>query len=638
MDLKWNHLSLVLIVLVALLPPLSHAYSGGSGAPQEPYQIATAADLIALGNEPNDYGKCFILTADIDLDPNLPGGKVFDRAVIAPDTDDTWSIFKGPPFTGVFDGRGHKISHLSIAGGDYLGLFGQLYPPAEVMNLGVVDVNIIGSGITIGGLVGMNGIDVVLTGCYSTGAVRGIKSCVGGLVGINGFGKVIQCNSACTVQGHVTVGGLVGSNIGEITRCYSTGAVSATQHVGGLVGYNAGEPDEPWGRVSQCYSTGAVSGNSYVGGLVGDNKGDVAQCYSIGRVQGEQFVGGLVEEQISDWGTERGSFWDTQTSGQTTSRGGTSLTTAEMQMAQTFIEAGRDFNDVWVIWNGYDYPHLQWESGPGLVFVDIPSGTFKMGDHDGIGESSERPVHTVTLTGFQMSKYEVTNAQYTAYLNAAMAAGQIQVVKGVVYTISDSSRSQPYFDTVTINSYSQIEYNQGQFTVRSRDGKSMADHSVVQVRWYGAKAFCDYYGYRLPTEAEWEYAARGGYHDPYYRYPWGSNTIDCTKANYYNGSNCCNPLNLTSYPYTSPVGYYGAQGAYGLCDMSGNVWEWCQDWYDEDYYSVSPAKNPAGPATGTFRVVRGGCWYFFDYYCRVADRVRMIPEARGDLVGFRVCR
>ena len=138
------------------------------------------------------------------------------------------------------------------------------------------------------------------------------------------------------------------------------------------------------------------------------------------------------------------------------------------------------------------------------------------------------------------------------------------------------------------------------------------------------------------TEAEWEDAARGGYHDPYYRYPWGCNVIYCSKANYYNGIVNCNPLNLKSDPYTSPVGYYGPQGAYGLCDMSGNVWELCQDWYCN--YSDSPASNPAGPATGTTRVMRGGSCVNTGDICQVAWHGRTTPSSRTPSHGFRVCR
>jgi len=147
-------LFLTLITCLFVLP--AHAkYSGGTGVPNDPYRIATAADLIALGEDPNDYDKHFILTANIDLDPNLPRRKVFDKAVIAADANDTNWEFDGTSFTGVFDGKGHKISHLTIRGKGYLGLFGFL--SGEVKDLGVVDVNLAGSGDYVGGLVGSNG-------------------------------------------------------------------------------------------------------------------------------------------------------------------------------------------------------------------------------------------------------------------------------------------------------------------------------------------------------------------------------------------------------------------------------------------------------------------------------------------------
>ena len=142
-----------------LLIPKSSKYSGGTGEPNDPYQIATAEDLILLGETPEDYDKHFILTADIDLDPNLPGRKVFDRAVIAPDVNDVnydWDgnvIFDGTPFTGAFDGNGHTISNLTIISTGYIGLFGRLSAYlfgnvgviSEVRDLGLVDVNITGS-------------------------------------------------------------------------------------------------------------------------------------------------------------------------------------------------------------------------------------------------------------------------------------------------------------------------------------------------------------------------------------------------------------------------------------------------------------------------------------------------------------
>lgn len=278
-------------------------------------------------------------------------------------------------------------------------------------------------------------------------------------------------------------------------------------------------------------------------------------------------------------------------------------------------------------------------NGPGgIVLAKIPAGSFQMGDHDGSGATDERPVHTVTLNAFQMSKYETTNAQYAAFLNGAMDHGLIQVVNGVVYASTDESRVQPYCDIHSTHIYSQIDYGQGRFSAISRDGTDMSDHPMVQVSWYGAKAFCDYYGYRLPTEAEWEYAARGGYQDPCCPYPWGGNAIDCTKANHFDGNAYCNPLGLPSPPYTSPVGFYGPQGAFGLCDMAGNAWECCQDWYDSAYYSSSPGTNPQGPTTGMARVCRGGSWTEDGSTCRVANRYWHAPTSRTWGGGFRPCR
>ena len=278
-----------------------------------------------------------------------------------------------------------------------------------------------------------------------------------------------------------------------------------------------------------------------------------------------------------------------------------------------------------------------------IVFVDIPSGTFQMGDSFNEGRSRERPVHTVTLSSFRMSKDQVTNAQYAEYLNAADADGLIKVSGGIVYAALDSSNSEPYLDTHNADfSYSQIDYT-GTFTVRSKSGRDMSNDPVVGVGWYGAKAFCDYYGYRLPTEAEWEYAARGGLSGN--RLPWGD-TITHSQANYYSSSSYSYDISPTRgfhptwndgiYPYTSPVGSFAANG-YGLHDMSGNVWEWCADWYSSSYYSISPGTNPTGPATGSYRVIRGGSWVDDAYNCRVADRYRYYPYYRYDYSGFRVC-
>jgi hypothetical protein len=334
---------------------------GGTGEHDEPYRIATVEDLMLLGETPKDYDKHFILTADIDLDPNLPGRKVFDRAVIAPDTNDIKEGIQGAYFTGVFDGNGHTISHLTIKGESFLGLFGSLFrggaDGAIISNLRIEAVDVNGAGDYVGGLVGYNTGSIITT--YISGAVIG-KEFVGGLMGYNSaifedgtmnYSTIDSCCSSVDVSGDDYVGGLVGTNLyGTITNCYATGSVVAS-------------PTDLW-------SPGGVGG-----GLVGDNWHIISNCYTTGRVLASDTKwspgvgGGLVGENN---GEVMYSFWDTQTSGQAASGGGTPKTTAEMQTASTFLKAGWDFvdetengtEDIWWILEGQDYPKLWWELIP----------------------------------------------------------------------------------------------------------------------------------------------------------------------------------------------------------------------------------------------------------------------------------
>jgi len=313
-----------LLVAVYFLSLPAHAqYSGGTGEPNDPYQIATAEDLMLLGESPEDYDKHFIMTADIDLDPNLPGRKVFDRAVIAPDTNDTldrWggNRFDGASFTGVLDGNGHTISHLTIKGVGFLGLFGQLNSEAAISYLGLEYVDVNGNHDNIGGLVGRNGYHCTITNCYvQSGSIIG-KTNVGGLVGNNGSGI--------------------------ITDCYSSASVSG-DNSGGLVGFNSGS-------ITNCYAIGSIFGDN-CGGIVGKNDGGV-----------------------------RDSFWDTQTSGQATSDGGTGKTTAEMQDLKTFIDAGWDFvgahdghHDIWAEPVDGGYLILWWQLSPQSPLPTFSGGT-----------------------------------------------------------------------------------------------------------------------------------------------------------------------------------------------------------------------------------------------------------------------
>lgn len=181
------------IVLFLLAPclfnlPAQARYSGGSGTADAPYQIATAADLIALGETPGDYSGYFVLTADIDLDPKLPGRKIFDKAIIAPRAGNDLLNPPGTDFTGSFDGKGHTIRNLTISGGasGYLGLFGHVGDGGQIRNVCLANVDVTGaSGSScLGSLAGAN-CEGVIDGCYAVGTVVGGAASreIGGLVG-----------------------------------------------------------------------------------------------------------------------------------------------------------------------------------------------------------------------------------------------------------------------------------------------------------------------------------------------------------------------------------------------------------------------------------------------------------------------
>jgi serine/threonine-protein kinase len=218
----------------------------------------------------------------------------------------------------------------------------------------------------------------------------------------------------------------------------------------------------------------------------------------------------------------------------------------------------------------------------GMEMVYVPAGTFSMGSND--GESDEKPVHEVYLDGYWIDKYEVTNVQYAKCVAA-----------GVCVKPSDTQ----YFEN-----------------------SQYANHPVMYVSWHNANEYCEWAGRRLSTEAEWEKAARG---TDGRTYPWGEN-ISCEYAQY---SSCGGrTVEVGSLPKgASP---------YGALDMAGNVWEWVADWYDAGYYSKSPAENPGGPASGEYRVLRGGSWLYIEGGVRSADRRGYSPDdASNHFFGFR---
>ncbi len=239
--------------------------------------------------------------------------------------------------------------------------------------------------------------------------------------------------------------------------------------------------------------------------------------------------------------------------------------------------------------------------------VLIPAGEFQMGGNDNDAENDEKPRHTVYIDAFYIDKYEVTNAQYKKFIDANPQWRKDRILR-------------KYHDGDYLKHWDENNYPHGK-----------GDHPIVYVSWYAAMAYAQWEGKRLPIEAEWEKAARGDRFGG--NYAWGD-SLDANKANY--GGKIGD---------TTPVGTYDMNG-YGLYDMTGNVWEWCLDEYDADFYAISPFRNPLAGGTvdnilsdfenvKSVRVLRGGSWVSDAKFIRVSDRTRFTPKITNKARGFR---
>ncbi len=231
----------------------------------------------------------------------------------------------------------------------------------------------------------------------------------------------------------------------------------------------------------------------------------------------------------------------------------------------------------------------------GVPMVLVPGGSFLMGS--AYGALDEAPEHFVTLDTYYIDQYEVTNARYAECVTAGVCAPP---------TLIESTTHPNYYDN-----------------------PEFANYPVIQVTWPMAQAYCERRGARLPTEAEWEKAARGSDGRPF---PWGEEEPDCSFANFWGGGpNCVGDV--------SEVGLYEkGVSPFGLFDMAGNVWEWVLDWYGEGYYADSPEANPRGPSTGQHRALRGGSWSGEIMSIRTTTRGRNLPNKSYNYVGFRCVR
>ncbi|MBI5534339.1 MAG: SUMF1/EgtB/PvdO family nonheme iron enzyme [Deltaproteobacteria bacterium] len=227
--------------------------------------------------------------------------------------------------------------------------------------------------------------------------------------------------------------------------------------------------------------------------------------------------------------------------------------------------------------------------------VRVPAGAFTMGSPQGHGAIDEQPEHAVHVGAFRIDRYEVTNRRYQQCVQRSSCE-----LPGM---LSSHLRSD-YFEN-----------------------PRYADYPVVFVTWKQADSYCKWAGGRLPTEPEWEKAAKGTGSEPR-TFPWGNEAPDCSRANMGGPGSCVGD--------TDRVGLrVEGRSPYGAMDMAGNVWEWVSDWYDPAYYASAPSRDTAGPAAGSLKVMRGGCWESGADSLRVSCRKAELPATWAYNIGFR---
>ena len=251
------------------------------------------------------------------------------------------------------------------------------------------------------------------------------------------------------------------------------------------------------------------------------------------------------------------------------------------------------------------------EAPEGMVYVS--GGAFLMGNATDAGDDDERPAHSVCLAGFYIDRHEVTNAQFKEFVEAT---GYVTSAENNASTLEERTWRHPY----------GAESN----------AEEAPDHPVVCISWEDASAYARWAGKRLPTEAEWEKASRG---TDGRIYPWGNEDLTGAQANIADKSTALKWSDTfldDTHKMAAPVGSFPeGKSVYGAEDMAGNVWEWCLDWWDRDYYEESPSHSPAGPQIGEFKVIRGGSWFYDPLGARTTMRIYFRPENNSAAIGFR---
>ena len=276
--------------------------------------------------------------------------------------------------------------------------------------------------------------------------------------------------------------------------------------------------------------------------------------------------------------------------------------------------------------------------------IELPGGQFLMGDafEEGYPDDGELPRHQVALDPFHIDSATVTVAQFAAFVAEANYRTEAEIVgSSAVFHLAVQAKRKHVIGTFGMPWWLAVEGADWRHPFGPlSDTNGVEDHPVVHISHNDALAYCRWAGRALPTEAEWEYAARGGLAGA--RYAWGNDLLPDGQhqANIWQGTFPTHNTADDGWRATAPVQSYPPNG-FGLYQTAGNVWEWCADWFDKDYYARSPAKNPQGPGDGIERVMRGGSFLCHASYCnryRVAARTGNTPNSSASNIGFRTIR
>jgi len=526
------------------------------------------------------------------------------------------------------------------------------------------------SGSNVGGIAGYH-VSGSIINCYATGSVSG-NSQVGGIVGSITNGTVQNCYATGSVSGTTQVGGIAGSiTNGTVRNCYATGNVNGTSNnIGGIAGSNGSQ-----GVIRNCYTLGAVTGVESVGGIAGISSGIIEYCYAAGVITGSSTqVGGIagvcggnyvqycialnpiINGRYGDCGRVIGYNRGTASNNRAwegiciaingaakSSKGnalnhidGLNITAAALKTRSTWTGANFDFTDNWNWAGSNNYmPSLlseqfEWKLQHFVEMIWIPAGTFLMGENGNGSENNVTPVHQVTLTqGFYMGKYQVTQEQYIAVIGSnpssfhggsgrEPAAGEVQSRRPV-------EQVSWYDALVFCNKLSMMEGLTPAYRINNSTDPAVwgTVPTSSNATWDAVTIVSGSTGYRLPTEAQWEYAAKGG---------------NLSQKYIYSGSNDANEVAWYSSNSGSKTHEAGLKkpNELGLYDMSGNVGEWC--WGRYSSYTADTKTDPMDYYDSVVQVYRGG------EYLASADRVRSAYRDRWLVysvyyyVGFRVVR